>query len=138
MLEKIKVKIVKTADTEQLKYLFNQTGWWDEEDNEIPEIMEKIIQGSFCFALAQMDDRVIGMGRAISDGVRDAYIQDVAVLEEFRGKGIGVLIMDEIVKYLKSKNITWISLISEPKAVSFYQRFGFSQMTGYVPFTLEK
>ena len=89
-------------------------------------------------AKGSINDRLIGMGRAISDGACDAYIQDVAVLYEFRGKGIGVLIMDELVKYLKSKNINWISLVSEPEAVSFYEKCGFLQMTGYIPLTSKK
>ena len=137
MAEKIKVEITENADIEQLKCLYKEAGWWSEDDDTDPDLMNKIIQGSFCFAVASIGDKVIGMGRAISDGVSDAYIQDVAVLSELRGKGIGVLIMDEIVKYLRNKNINWIALISEPKAVSFYQRYGFSQMTDYKPFALK-
>ena len=76
------------------------------------------------------------MGRAISDGVCDSYIQDVMVLEKFRGIGVGTLIMNELIKYLRNRNINWISLISEPKAVRFYQNFGFSQMTDHIPFKL--
>jgi len=138
MHETLEVKIVKTADTEQLKFLYEEAGWWSKEDNNDPDLIRKIIQGSFCFAVASIGDKLVGMGRTISDGVSDAYIQDVAVLNGFRGRGIGVLIMDELIKHLKSKNINWISLISEPKAVSFYQRHGFSQMTDYVPFTLKQ
>jgi len=137
MNEKVKIEIVQTADMEQVKGLYKDAGWWDDDDNKDPNLIHKIIQGSFCFAAASLNAKLIGMGRAISDGVSDAYIQDVVVLSEFRKKGIGVLIMDELVKHLKSKNINWISLISEPKAVSFYQRYGFSQMADYVPFTLK-
>jgi len=134
---KIKVEIIKNTDTEQLKYLYKEAGWWTEEDDAAdPDLIHKIVQGSFCFAVASINDKLVGMGRAISDGVSDAYIQDVAVSNNFRGKGIGVLIMDELIKYLKSKNINWIALISEPKAVSFYKRYGFSQMANYVPFIL--
>ncbi|MCL2381109.1 MAG: GNAT family N-acetyltransferase [Treponema sp.] len=141
MSENIKVEIIKTADPDhsgQLKVLYKEAGWWDGGDDKDPGFIDRIIQGSFCFAVASTNGRLIGMGRAISDGVCDAYIQDVSVLSEFRGRGIGALIVDELVKCLKSKHINWIGLISEPKAVSFYQRYGFSQMTGYVPFILEQ
>ena len=134
---KIDVKIVKTADISQLIALYKDAGWWKEENDGVdPNFIQKIIEGSFCFAIALKDDKIIGMGRSISDGVSDAYIQDVVVLNELRGKGIGVMIMDEIVKYLKSKNISWIGLIAEPGAVSFYDRYGFSRMELYVPFIL--
>jgi len=138
MNEKVKIEVVKTADIEQIKSLYKDAGWWSDDDNIDPHLINRIIQGSFCFVVASINDKVIGMGRAISDGVSDSYIQDVVVLNEFRGKGIGALIMDELIKYLKSKNINWISLISEPKAVSFYQRYGFSQMTDYMPFILKQ
>jgi len=134
----IKVNITKTADIEQLKQLYREAGWWNEEiDNTDPDLINKIIQGSFCFAVASIDGKIVGMGRAISDGVCDSYIQDVMVLNEFRGRGIGDMILGEIIKYLKDKKISWISLVSEPEAVSFYQKYGFSQMTGYTPFILK-
>ena len=139
MDEKIKVQIVKTVDTEQVKNLYRDAGWWDEDtDNADPDFIKKIIKGSFCFVAASINDRLIGMGRALSDGACDAYIQDVAVLKEFRGRGIGVLIMDELTKYLKNKNINWITIVSEPNAVPFYEKYGFSQMTDFIPFTLKK
>ena len=165
-LDNIKIEIIKTGDVvtglapeklQQLKTLYMESNWWSENNDLVdPDLINKIIQGSFCFAVASIEiehnsttpnpsnlegryyDKIIGMGRAISDGVCDAYIQDVAVLPEFRGNGIGVLIMDELIFYLKSKKINWITLISEPKAVSFYERYGFSLMKDYVPFTLKK
>jgi spermidine synthase len=136
--KQIKVEVVKTADGEQLKSLYKEAGWWSEnEDTVDPDLIHKIIQGSFCFAVASINGRIIGMGRAISDGASDAYIQDVVVSAEFRGRGIAVLIMDALIQFLKDKKIGWIALISEPKAVSFYQRYGLSQMTDYVPFALK-
>ena len=95
----IKVEIVKSTDVEQLKNLYKEAGWWSEGDDTDPDLIRKIIDGSFCFAVASIKDKIIGMGRAISDGVCDSYIQDVVVLNEFRGRRIGVLIMDELVKY---------------------------------------
>ena len=134
----IEIKTVKNADNtdiDQLKTLYIDAGWWDEKiDGADPGLVQKIIDGSFCFMAATLNGRIVGMGRSISDGVSDAYIQDVAVLNEFRGRGFGILIMDEIVKFLKSRNIGWIGLISESRSVSFYDKYGFSRMENCVPF----
>ena len=138
-MEAIEIKIVKVADTRQIIDLYKDAGWWSEENDGVdPSFVQRIIDGSYCFAIALKFGKVIGMGRAISDGVSDAYVQDVVVLTEFRGMGVGVLIMDEIIRHLKENNINWISLISEPKANSFYQRYGFTHMKDYVPYTLKK
>ena len=134
----ITVQIVENADKEQIINLYKEAGWWNENvDNENPDLINKIIQGSFCFAVAVVNNKIVGMGRAISDGVSDSYIQDIIVLRKFRGKGIGALIMDEIIKFLKSKNIGWIALVSESEAVAFYEKYGFSRMSGHVPYTLK-
>jgi len=137
MKDKVEIKIVKQADTHQLMAIYKDAGWWSESNDDLdPQFLQKIIEGSFCFAIAIYKNKIIGMGRSISDGVSDAYIQDVAVLTKYRGKGIGVLIMDEIIFYLKSKGILWIGLVSEPKAIPFYDRYGFTKMEDHMPFIL--
>ena len=146
-MNEIKIEVVdrnltpserRNVDIEQLKILYRESNWWSEDnDASDPDLINKIIRGSFCFVIATLNERIIGMGRAISDGISDAYIQDMAVLPEFRGNGIGVLIMDELIRFLQEKKVNWITLISEPKAVSFYERYGFSLMKDYVPFTLK-
>ena len=78
------------------------------------------------------------MGRAVSDGVSDAYIQDVVVLKKFRRAGIGNRIIEKIIECLRSRRIGWIGLIAEPGTQPFYQRLGFAAMAGYTPMLLEK
>jgi len=137
MLDNVQIRIVKQADTNQLMKIYKDAGWWSESNDSVdPDFIQKIVQGSFCFAIALYKGNIIGMGRSLSDGVSDAYIQDVAVLKKYRGKGIGVLIMDEIIHHLKCHGILWIGLVSEPRAVSFYDRYGFTPMPDHVPFIL--
>jgi len=59
------------------------------------------------------------MGRAISDGISDAYIQDVTVLSEFRGQGIGTGIVQEILKQLRDDGLQWIGLIATVIPIPF-------------------
>ena len=135
MKDKVQIKIVKEANVDQLVTIYKDAGWWVELNDSVdPSFILKIIQGSFCFAIAEYKGEIIGMGRSISDGVSDAYIQDVAVLSKYRSKGVGVLIMDAIINFLKSNGISWIGLVSEPKAISFYTRYGFTKMKDYQPY----
>jgi spermidine synthase len=138
MLESIQIKIVNDVSVDQLISIYKDAGWWVEGNDDVdPSFINKIVKGSFCFAVAIFEDNIIGMGRAISDGVSDAYIQDVAVLNKYRNNGIGKLLMEEIIKYLKSNNINWIGLISEPNAVNFYEKIGFNKMENFIPFLLK-
>ncbi len=77
-------------------------------------------------------DRLIGFGRAISDGAYQAAVYDCAVLPEFQGQGIGKTIMDNILSRLANCNII---LYASPGKEGFYQKHGFSKMkTGMARF----
>jgi ribosomal protein S18 acetylase RimI-like enzyme len=78
------------------------------------------------------------MGRILSDGVSDAYIQDLVVLPEYRGRGIGKELVQRLVAHCRKANLTWIALVAEPGTEGFYQSLGFTSMIGYVPMRLER
>jgi ribosomal protein S18 acetylase RimI-like enzyme len=77
------------------------------------------------------------MGRILSDGVSDAYIQDLVVLPEYRKKGVGKQLVKKLVEYCHSKNIRWITLIAEPNQDDFYSKLGFKTMEKYIPMKYE-
>lgn len=132
-------KIVKNSDPVRILELYRQAGWWELDDNpEYLKTVEGIISSSFCFVIAENEGRIVGMGRAISDGYSDAYIQDVTVEQALRGHGIGKGIIRTLVAYLKEQKIQWIGLISEPGYERFYQSLGFDVMQHYTPFLLDK
>ena len=88
------------------------------------------MRGSHCFVIAEAQGRVVGMGRAISDGVSDAYIQDVVVDPAFRKRGIGGRIVADLVDRLRHDGIDWIGLGAEAGTHDFYRRAGFAEMPG--------
>ncbi len=80
---------------------------------------------------------MIGMGRALSDLSSDAYIQDVVVLRDYRGRGIGRQIIRTLITCLKEHGVDWIGLIGEPGTHRFYESLGFGPMTGHTPYRLK-
>ena len=92
--------------------LYRMAGWW-EDDSDDPAQIHQLISGSHCFAIASAQGEIIGMGRAISDGVSDAYIQDITVNKSFRRRGIASRIVEELVKKLHEDGLYWIGLIAE-------------------------
>lgn len=127
--------VVKKSDPVRILELYRSENWWEQDQNpEYLKTVENIIAHTFCFVTAELDGRIVGMGRAISDGFSDAYIQDVTVDKTLRGKGIGKGIVRTLVDYLKAHNIQWIGLISEPGYERFYQSLGFDVMPNYTPF----
>ena len=74
------------------------------------------------------DDELIGYIDSVSNGVTDAYIQDLMVRPDHQGKGIGTELMNKMIRYLKEKHICMISVIYEEGLEPFYERFGFYHM----------
>ena len=129
----IEIKIVKKIDRKDFIRLNKEAGWWKEEYSKDLSFIDGMVKNAFCFAGAFCGNRLVGMGRSISDRVSDAYIQDVAVLKKFRRQGTGKKIILKIIEYLEKHNIEWIGVVAEPGTQSFYEDLGFKTLKKYKP-----
>ncbi len=73
------------------------------------------------------------MGRIISDGASDAYIQDVVVLPSYRRQGVGRELVRRLTEYCLEHQIGWIGLVAEPGTLAFYEDLGYRPLEGYQP-----
>ncbi len=122
------IEAVKEWPEDRIVELYRAGGWW-KEDYDLSGI-QPMIQGSFLFVIARIGDMTVGLGRAISDGVSDAYIQDVVVLPEYRKKGIGGKIIRMLVDRCREKGLVWIGLIAEEGSEDLYREMGFGPFPG--------
>jgi aralkylamine N-acetyltransferase len=129
----IKVELVKSWEEEQIAELYRVGGWW--KDYMDPARLRDLIRESYLFAVAidNCADKSIGMGRVISDGIADAYLQDVVVLPDWRRKGVGKMIVSKLLECCRSRGIFWIGLIAQPETDEFYKSLGFAHLEGHVP-----
>ena len=129
----VEVRLVKTWNIGEIVDIYRAAGWW--KDTYEPSGIEALIGGSFAFAVAvdRTTSRAVGMGRVISDGVSDGYIQDLAVLPEYRKAGIGRRIVRALIDRCNAAGLQWIGLIAEPGSVDFHANNGFRVMPGHVP-----
>lgn len=118
---------------QQIIELYRNQGWWQPGDDRTGRLVPKIIAGSHCFVIATAGRRIVGMGRAISDGISDAYIQDLTVRIDRRKEGIGQRILETLLQRLHAGGIRWIGLIAEPGSRELYLRAGFRDMSGSTP-----
>ena len=86
------------------------------------------------FALLALVDKrsgkVVGFGRATSDGASTATIWDVVVHPKFQKRGVGRALVEALVDTLVKKDIPHINLYAEPHIVDFYLTMGFELMPG--------
>ncbi|BCZ46991.1 N-acetyltransferase [Clostridium gelidum] len=88
------------------------------------EVHKKAFENSHTVVFAFDNDNLIGF-RAISDGVYQAAIYDVAVLPEYQGKKIGATIVDNILKCVPTCNVI---LYASPGKEKFYEKLNFRKM----------
>lgn len=131
----IEFQQVRAWPTEELVALYRAAGWW-RETPAARAAVPALVAGSFAFLVAVEDGRAVGMGRAISDGASDAYLQDVAVLPSHRGRGIGAELIRRLAAHCTARGLEWVGLVAEPGTTAFYARLGFRPLEGYVPMRL--
>jgi GNAT superfamily N-acetyltransferase len=102
-------------------FLANESYW-------VPGItragIEKCIKHSLCFG-AYLDGRQIGFARAVTDFFRYAHLLDVFVLPEFRGRGIGKLLIENILAHPELRTIVRYTLGTQD-AHGLYAQYGFT------------
>lgn len=131
-------EVVTSANSDELIDLYKEGGWWNEGLTE-RDNLPVLVKNSFCFMVVKNHEgRIIGMGRVISDGVSDGYIQDVIVSNKYRNKGIGKELVIKLRDHCLKKGLSWIGLIAEPGTKGFYAKLGFSEMQNYIPMILKK
>ena len=98
-----------------------------------PEQHQKAFEASYATVFAYHDDRLVGFGRAISDGVYQAALYDCAVTIDHQGQGIGRKIVEALLAKVAGCNVI---LYASPGKEGFYERQEFSRMkTGMAWFT---
>ncbi|MGJ3248927.1 MAG: GNAT family N-acetyltransferase [Elainellaceae cyanobacterium] len=69
--------------------------------------------------------RLIGFSRATSDHAFNATIWDVVVHPDFQSRGLGKALMRQVIKKLRSEDISNITLFADPHVIDFYRSLGF-------------
>lgn len=90
---------------------------------------EKCMQGMLDHAdilvVAMVDEKIVGVARAISDFNYACYLSDLAVDVAYQKMGIGKKLIDKVAEQLEEG--CKIILLSAPDAVDYYPKIGFTQ-----------
>jgi GNAT superfamily N-acetyltransferase len=90
------------------------------------EEVQTTIDNSFCFGI-YLDGQQIGFARVITDYVVFAYLMDVFITEEHRGKGYSSVLIDAMMTEPKLQQVK-IWRLATSDAHFLYQKFGFTAL----------
>ena len=110
---------------EEFNYLYDAVGWGSYDK----KVSEKALANTMYSVSVYDDDKIIGYGRIIGDGICFLYIHDVMVTPKYQNKKIGSQIMDKLlekVNQIKVENpYVRVYLGASKGKEKFYERFGF-------------
>jgi predicted GNAT family N-acyltransferase len=101
------------------------------EEQNVPEEIEMDADDSRAFhALAILDGVAIGCGRVLEHGAGEVKIGRMAVLHEFRNKGVGAQILRFLIEIARTRGCRKAILHAQLTAEGFYLREGFKPVGG--------
>lgn len=121
------IKLIKNdISVEEYLYIRKCVDWKQLGINQAQQAIER----SLYFVKAVDDDgKLIGMGRIVGDGAVVCYIQDLVVIPEYQGKGVGSMIIKSLIEFVESirfENTTMmLCLMCAKGREPFYKKHGF-------------
>lgn len=92
------------------------------------ETVKKSVENSLCFGV-YIERKQIGFARVVTDYSTFAWLADVFILEEYRGKGYSKKLLQTILGFPELKNMKrWI--LATKDAHKLYSKFGFQPLNG--------
>lgn len=88
------------------------------------DVLERAIENSLCVGVTERG-RQLAFARVITDLATFAYLTDVIVAEEARGRGLGAWMVDAIMRHPELQGLRRFALLTR-NAQGLYEKFGFT------------
>jgi GNAT superfamily N-acetyltransferase len=109
---------------DQFHELFETTGWNENYQLSAQELI-RALQSSWFIVAVYEGERLIGVGRLVSDGVLHAMIYELIVLPACQNQGVGSQILVRLIERCQEHHIRDIQLFCARGKRAFYEKRGF-------------
>lgn len=127
------VEVVDRLPTlEEYLELTGAVGW---SSYITPETAKIALAHTLFAVVAEQNGRALAMARIVGDGALFFYVQDVAVMPDRQGMGLGAAVMDRLMTWLDANapDRAFVGLFSAAGKARFYTRYGFTAATADRP-----
>ena len=115
----------KNIDLYELEQLCDTVGWVRRPLKKVKIAIDHSFLTMSLFYEKNQKNKLIAFARATSDNTFNATIWDVVVHPEFQRKGLGKILINELIKHLRFSDINTITLFADPQVLNFYKNLGF-------------
>jgi GNAT superfamily N-acetyltransferase len=120
----IDIKFGQVPSKEQLLGLYQANRW---SSAKKIDLLQQALENSHSLVVAYHKDKLVGLANTISDGFLVVYFPHLLVHPKYQKMGIGSKLVDALLD--KYKDFHQKMLVADDKAVSFYQKKGFTLAT---------
>ncbi|MDE1191858.1 MAG: GNAT family N-acetyltransferase [Arachidicoccus sp.] len=118
----IEIKETKDILIDNVIEIYKANYW---SSAEKPNELLNALLNSHSLITAWDNDKLVGLGNALSDGYLVVYYPHLIIHPNYQGKGIGSLIMQKFQE--KYSNFHQQILVADGKAIDFYKKCGFKK-----------
>lgn len=129
----IQISETKNINLEDILNLYKANEW---SSADKPTQLHKALLNSETLITAWEDNKLVGLGNAISDGYLTVYYPHLLVLPEYQGKGIGKMIVDKMQERYRDFHMQMLT--ADGKSVDFYKKNGFERAGNTEPMWIYK
>jgi GNAT superfamily N-acetyltransferase len=132
------IRTVKREDMDSIFQLIKELAHFEKAPDQVKTTVEQLSKDCFDNKLfhafvAEKDDKIVGMAityyRYSTWNGKSMYLEDLYVLENHRGQGLGKALFDQCIAFAKEtkcKQMNWQVLDWNEEAINFYGRYGTS------------
>ncbi len=127
-MDKNKLVVKDKVSVEEFIKLRNSVGFQSLDNKQA----EKVLKNTAHITAVYYENTAVGFARLLFDYGTDAYLTDVIVSPKCQGMGIGRIILEDIIKFLKENKTGNVriacSLYANKGKEEFYEKFGFEKL----------
>jgi ribosomal protein S18 acetylase RimI-like enzyme len=117
----VEIRPILADEIEQARAILAASGWSERVGD--PAWFRELVERSQVVLVAVEDGKVVGIVRALTDGMSNGYISMLAVDETHRRRGIGASLVRAAMG--ENRDMTWVLRAARPGLIPFYESLGF-------------
>ncbi len=115
------IRAYAPSDLDRVRELLVAEGWGARAEDA--ERLRRIIEHATSAVVAEVDGRVVGFGRCLTDGVSNGYISMLVVDPEHRRRGIGRALVEALIP--DDPTLSWVLRAGRTGSEKFWEAMGF-------------
>ena len=121
----MEIKNYSAYNEKEILKLYSSVGWTAYTDD--PQALKQGFQNSLLVLAAYEREELLGIIRAVGDGVTIVFIQDLLVFPEKQRKGVGTALVKAVLKRYPTVRQIELTTDQSQETAAFYESLGFSE-----------